>query len=92
MSHTAGSPRTPFLDNFRVAEPLANNTSRRMRNFDWPQSAGLRLWTKAMNNLNQGLPTNSSFGAVGERSARTSRIGGWPKKRLYSRLNCVELS
>jgi hypothetical protein len=40
----------------------------------------------------QRLPTNSSFGAPGERSARTSRIGGWPKKRLYSRLNCVALS
>jgi hypothetical protein len=26
------------------------------------------------------------------RSARTSLIGGWPKKRLYSRLNCVGLS
>src|SRR6516165_7762911 len=36
----------------------------------------------------QRLPTNSSFGAPGERSARISRIGGWPKKRLYSRLNC----
>jgi hypothetical protein len=44
------------------------------------------------NNLIQRLPTDSSFGAPGERSARTSRIGGWPKKRLYSRLNCVALS
>jgi len=40
----------------------------------------------------QRLPTNSNFGAPGERSARTSRIGGWPKKREYSRLNCVALS
>ena len=52
----------------------------------------LGFLTETINNSGQRLPTNSSFGAPGERSARTSRIGGWPKKRLYSRLNWVALS
>jgi hypothetical protein len=30
---------------------------------------------------------NSSLGAPGERKVRTSRTGGWPNNRLYSRLN-----
>jgi transposase len=38
----------------------------------------------------QALTTRSSS-IRRERSPRTSRIGGWPKKRLYSRLNCVAL-
>ncbi len=36
--------------------------------------------------------TDSIGGALGERRVRTSRIGGWPKKRLYSRLNWLALS
>src|ERR1700691_94845 len=38
------------------------------------------------------LPTDSSGGALGERRVRISRMGGWPKKRLYSRLNWLALS
>jgi len=34
----------------------------------------------------------SPAGTPDERSERISFIGGWPKKRLYSRLNCVGLS
>jgi hypothetical protein len=34
-------------------------------------------------------PTDSNCGAFGERRVR---IGGWPKKRLYSRLNWLALS
>ena len=30
--------------------------------------------------------------ASGERRVRISRMGGWPKKRLYSRLNWLALS
>jgi len=36
--------------------------------------------------------TDSKGGALGERRLRISRIGGWPKKRLYSRLNWLALS
>jgi hypothetical protein len=36
------------------------------------QSAGLRLWTKAVNNLIQTLPTNSSFGPPGEKRSNVS--------------------
>src|SRR5205809_454746 len=35
---------------------------------------------------------NSIGRAVGERRVRISRMGGWPKKRLYSRLNWLALS
>jgi len=38
------------------------------------------------------LPTYSSGGAPGERRVRIFRIGGWPKNRLYSRLNWLALS
>src|SRR5947209_20595701 len=38
------------------------------------------------------LLTDSNGGALGERRVRISRIGGWPKKRLYSRLNWLALS
>jgi hypothetical protein len=31
-------------------------------------------------------------GALGERIVRISRMGGWPKRRLYSRLNWLALS
>src|SRR5207249_3141679 len=31
-------------------------------------------------------------GALGERRFRTSRMGGWPNKRVYSRLNWLALS
>ena len=34
----------------------------------------------------------SGCGVPESRMARMSRIGGWPKKRLYSRLNWVGLS
>ncbi len=33
------------------------------------------------------MAADSMGGAPGERRARISRCGGWPKKRLYSRLN-----
>jgi hypothetical protein len=35
---------------------------------------------------------DSVAGMPKERSARISLMGGWPKKRLYSRLNWVGLS
>jgi hypothetical protein len=38
------------------------------------------------------LVTDSNGGAPGERRVRISRIGGWPKRRLYSRLNWLALS
>jgi Protein of unknown function (DUF3995) len=38
------------------------------------------------------LLAGSNGGALGERRVRISRIGGWPKKRLYSRLNWLALS
>jgi hypothetical protein len=69
----------------------SDGTRQYARGFDYPRSEAC-LWTKAMNYQIQRLPTDSSFGASGERSARISRIGGWPKRRLYSRLNCVQLS
>jgi hypothetical protein len=50
-------------------------------------------------NLNNGrirnfyeLLTNSTAGAFDERRVRIFRIGGWPNKRLYSRLNRLGLS
>ncbi len=33
------------------------------------------------------ISTDSRGGALGKRRIRISRIGGWPKKRLYSPLN-----
>src|SRR5450432_1495286 len=38
------------------------------------------------------IPTDSIGEALGDRRVRISRIGGWPKKRLYSRLNWLALS
>ena len=38
------------------------------------------------------LMTDSNGEALGERKIRISRIGGWPNKRLYSRLNWLALS
>src|SRR5580658_296552 len=38
------------------------------------------------------LLTDSNRGAPGERRVRISRMGGWPKNRLYSLLNWLALS
>ena len=68
----------------------------------WPEPrtghirvAGLqRCFTETVTSRERSYPllTDSNDGAPGERRVRISRIGGWPKRRLYSRLNWLALS
>src|SRR2546423_8720572 len=96
LGKMAGTTRlelaTSAVTDFRITSGLPPTRSEHRPKVARVRSASkhrLGLWTKARN---QRLPTNWSFGTFGERTARTSRMGGWPKKRLYSRLNCVVLS
>src|SRR5579871_845025 len=53
------------------------------------RTSRLRFYRRRWVSVNE---IGSIAGAAGDRNPRMSRIGGWPKKRLYSRLNWLALS